>query len=85
MLNAVLMIFNLLPVPPLDGSKILADFVPAYGRLWEGEKGAIAGLLVFGLMFFYSGSFVFTAGRKVVNAVETVVVDAIAPKRTGTP
>jgi Zn-dependent protease len=85
MLNAVLMIFNLLPVPPLDGSKILADFVPAYGRLWEGEKGAIAGLLVFGLVFFYSGSFVFGVGRKVVTAVETVVVDAISPTRSGTP
>ncbi|MFA5886462.1 MAG: site-2 protease family protein [Patescibacteria group bacterium] len=28
-INLVLMIFNLLPIPPLDGSKILATFLPA--------------------------------------------------------
>ncbi|HEX8876084.1 MAG TPA: site-2 protease family protein [Phycisphaerales bacterium] len=79
MLNAVLMVFNLLPVPPLDGSKILADFVPSYGRLWEGEKGAIVGLMVFALVFFYSGSFVFKAGQRVVDTVERVIVNAVAP------
>lgn len=85
MLNAVLMLFNLLPVPPLDGSKILSDFVPAYGRLWEGEKGAVAGLIVFGLIFFYSGGIVFSAARKVVGVVEGAVVSAIAPKSSSNP
>ncbi len=28
-INLVLMIFNLVPIPPLDGSKILATFLPA--------------------------------------------------------
>lgn len=85
MLNAVLMLFNLLPVPPLDGSKILSDFVPAYGRLWEGEKGAVAGLIVFGLIFFYSGGIVFGAARKVVGVVENAVVSAIAPASSSNP
>lgn len=31
-INLVLMIFNLLPIPPLDGSKILAPFLPVAWR-----------------------------------------------------
>ena len=31
-INLVLMIFNLVPIPPLDGSKILATFLPAGAR-----------------------------------------------------
>ena len=33
--NIALGIFNLLPVPPLDGSTILGNFVPAYRRWLE--------------------------------------------------
>ena len=32
MLNIVLCMFNLLPLPPLDGSTVLADLVPAFKR-----------------------------------------------------
>jgi Zn-dependent protease len=85
MLNAVLMLFNLLPVPPLDGGRILADFVPAYGRLWQTEKGAIAGLLIFGLLFFSAGPSVFRAGDALVGFVEKAVVAAIAPKSQPSP
>ncbi len=31
-INIILAIFNLIPVPPLDGSKILFDLVPSAGR-----------------------------------------------------
>ena len=31
-INLVLMVFNLVPIPPLDGSKILATFLPADTR-----------------------------------------------------
>jgi len=31
-INLILMIFNLIPIPPLDGSKILAIFLPAHYR-----------------------------------------------------
>lgn len=51
MINAMGVLFNLIPVPPLDGSRILGDFYPGYARLFQGEQGAIAGLLVFMLLF----------------------------------
>jgi Zn-dependent protease len=31
-INLILMVFNLVPIPPLDGSKILAAFLP---RSWQ--------------------------------------------------
>ena len=33
--NIVLAIFNMVPVPPLDGSNVLGNFVPAYRRALE--------------------------------------------------
>ncbi len=39
-INLVLMVFNLIPLPPLDGSKIVAAFLPAHTRerYLRGEK-----------------------------------------------
>lgn len=34
LVNAVLMVFNLLPIPPLDGSKVLLRFLNERGREW---------------------------------------------------
>lgn len=51
MINAMGVLFNLIPIPPLDGSRILGDFYPSYARAFQGEQGAIAGLLVFMLLF----------------------------------
>lgn len=47
-LNVVLCCLNLLPVVPLDGARIVADFVPAFRRLWDHPHAAMIGL---GLVF----------------------------------
>jgi Zn-dependent protease len=44
-INLVLMIFNLLPLPPLDGSKIIMPFLP-YN--WQVR---LAGLEQYGIIF----------------------------------
>jgi Zn-dependent protease len=46
-------LFNLLPVPPLDGSRIAANFFPRFER-WLADRPA-AGLVAF-LVLFYTGS-----------------------------
>ena len=48
-INLVLMIFNLLPIPPLDGSKILAAFLPANlrERFLNSEKYGLILVILF--------------------------------------
>jgi len=48
-LNLVLAIFNLLPVPPLDGSHILFDFLP---RSFDGVRSFLSRYGIFILLFF---------------------------------
>ena len=62
-LNAVLFLFNLIPVPPLDGSRILGNFFPAFDRLWQGERGQIIVIVVFVGVFLVAGRIVWGIGR----------------------
>ncbi len=54
-LNIVLMVFNLLPIPPMDGSRIIAGFLPArqaiaYMRLEPYGFFILLGLIAFGIL-----------------------------------
>lgn len=51
-INLILAIFNLIPIPPLDGSKVLAVFLSpaARSRLWSLEKYGFILVVIF-LMF----------------------------------
>lgn len=53
-INLILMVFNLVPIPPLDGSKILATFLP------ERIKYRYLSLERFGLFFVFLFVFVFS-------------------------
>lgn len=44
--NVVLGMFNLLPIPPLDGSKILYVFLSSYGRMQLAELERVGFILV---------------------------------------
>jgi len=55
-INVILAILNLLPVPPLDGSRIIIPFLPQEGRrlYWRLERFGmfiVMGLLVTGLLW----------------------------------
>lgn len=54
-LNIVLAVFNMMPVPPLDGSRILARYCPPYARFLDTELGQFAGFAGFALLFFFAG------------------------------
>jgi len=78
-LNIVLMLFNLVPVPPLDGSRILASFVPSYGRLWHSEQGAVIALVVFLLAFQYVADLMFSLAEAIVGLAEGLVSSGGSP------
>ena len=46
-INLILFTLNLLPVPPLDGSVILANLSPRIAELYRHPKAGLAGLLFF--------------------------------------
>ena len=51
LINVVLMVFNLLPIPPLDGSRVVARFLKGK-MLWQYMKLERYGMfIVFGLLF----------------------------------
>ena len=61
LLSIGLVLFNLLPIPPLDGSKVLFAVLPdrAYTQLMRYERYGM--LLLFALVFFDVGSSAFSA------------------------
>lgn len=56
-LNIALAIFNLMPIPPLDGARILASFSAPYARLMSSEQGRTVGLIGFLAIFWFGGRF----------------------------
>lgn len=73
-LNVVLALFNLVPVPPLDGSRIAADIVPAYRALLDSEAGRV--LMVIGLvvMFTLGGRILFDVSMDAVGTARDLLV-----------
>lgn len=60
--NIVLGIFNLIPVPPLDGSGILASFSSSYARLVGDPGHSGTWMIAFIFVFLFVGDKIFSAG-----------------------
>jgi Zn-dependent protease len=72
-LNLILVMFNLLPVVPLDGGRILACYVEPYRRFTQTEHGmwiSFGGMLLF---FWFAGGVIFPAAIDAVNGVTGAV------------
>lgn len=63
-INLILMVFNLIPIPPLDGSKIVSAF------LSDRAKFSYLSLERFGLLFVFM--FVFTFSKLIIIPVEFI-------------
>ncbi len=50
-LNIGLGVFNLIPIPPLDGSRILTVFLPAKAQMWFHRYEQMIQLIIFALLF----------------------------------
>jgi len=61
-LNIVLMMLNLFPVPPLDGSRIIASFSPGYERMLSTPNGRWVALGIMLMVFFLGGPYIFFGG-----------------------
>jgi Zn-dependent protease len=66
-INLVLCLFNLLPVPPLDGSGVLANFSTGYRRLISNPDNGPFFMVAFVLVFIFSDR-IWTATARVVHA-----------------
>lgn len=79
MLNIVLMLFNLLPILPLDGGRVLSHYWGRYREFTQSENGRWIILGVFILIFFTAGDHLFGAAIAITQAVNEGVLSVIAP------
>jgi len=76
-LNLALMLFNLLPVPPLDGWRIASDVFPAYGALWRSDRSPAIGLILFFALFWFGGPKIFDLSAVLTLKALDAVIHAL--------
>ena len=73
-LNVVLMVFNLIPIPPLDGSHVLFDFLdPRTAQELRGPLNQY-GFMILILVILLGGNFIFGIMAPIVNFLAGVQI-----------
>lgn len=87
MLNVVLALFNLAPIPPLDGSRIAAAYSRRYVDFAQSSLGQGVLFIAMALMFFTSGRVLFPMAARVffecASAVDSLLPSLPTPARQG--
>ncbi len=67
-MNIWLAAFNLIPIPPLDGSNIISYFFPKYKSVFAGQLG----IFIILILLFGTGGFLFTLLNPLINFFSTI-------------
>ena len=73
LINISLAIFNLIPIPPLDGSKILFSFIPS-GRFVFSPSAARYGLIVLFFVVAFMPNFIFPVIASIFHFITGVTL-----------
>jgi Zn-dependent protease len=63
LMNLVLAMFNLIPIPPLDGAKVLENLIPSLRTMFEHLSTSGASMIVFIVAFSSAGKVMFPAAE----------------------
>jgi Zn-dependent protease len=77
LLNVVLLLFNLIPIAPLDGSAVVASFVPAYRSFLAKPENARYSWIAFAVVFLLAGE-LFAVGARLASAYVGWLAGAVA-------
>jgi Zn-dependent protease len=80
--NIASVIFNLLPIPPLDGSRILAVFSRGYRDLISTQQAQMVGMIILMVMFWTVGGILYPASFDAAGfllAKSKAVLQAVVP------
>jgi len=70
-LNIVLAVLNLMPIPPLDGSHILASFSWRYRAMLQKPEAPVIALVAFVMIFLIGGEYIFGFADQI--AIDSVI------------
>lgn len=73
--NVVLGIFNLVPIPPLDGSRVLGGVLSPGAYRWWADLDRYGMLFILGILFILQGPF-FALLRAAFNLVNSLLLSA---------
>lgn len=74
LLNIGLAIFNLIPIPPLDGSRVLTIFLPAKAQIWFYRYEHIIQLVLFALLWLnVLDRLLFTVRDFIINGMVDII------------
>ena len=66
MISAAIAIFNLIPIPPLDGSRILTAFLPGKLAFWFQRYGTVMQIVLIAMVFLGSASRFIVIGQQFI-------------------